>query len=144
MDFTEIDKYSSPWDPDTSIKDFPSALRPEESSYFNKKKDFDWNSTFSKLFDKTRDTDKWQSRASQSRPYFGDPIPGTGGQILENLGIDRPPQQAPFVLPGVEGKKGFGSTLGTLAGIGASFIPGLGPGIAAAMPSIGSNIGSLF
>jgi hypothetical protein len=39
---------------------------------------------------------------------------------------------------------GLGPALGTLAGIGASFIPGLGPGIAAAMPAIGGNIGSLF
>ena len=45
---------------------------------------------------------------------------------------------------GGSGGGGLGSTIGTLAGIGASFIPGLGPGIAAAMPAIGGGIGSIF
>jgi TctA family transporter len=46
-------------------------------------------------------------------------------------------------IPG-ETSQGVGGALGTLAGIGASFIPGLGPGIAAAMPAIGGSIGSMF
>lgn len=42
------------------------------------------------------------------------------------------------------GGGGIGGAVGTIAGIGASFIPGLGPGIAAAMPAIGGSLGSLF
>lgn len=42
------------------------------------------------------------------------------------------------------GSSGMGGAIGTLAGIGASFIPGLGPGIAAAMPAIGGSLGSMF
>lgn len=122
-------------------------------------KGIDWNSgfdidktgMFEKLFGKAKETEKYRSmverdedRRSRSGVQFGEPTAGRGTQVLENLGALYPQQQAPMFIPGVEGKKGLGSTIGGLVGIGASFIPGLGPGIAAAMPSIGSGIGSLF
>lgn len=48
----------------------------------------------------------------------------------------------PFVIPGQQGRKSvWGRLAGAALGIGASFIPGLGPGIAAAMPAIGSTLG---
>lgn len=39
---------------------------------------------------------------------------------------------------------GIGSTLGTLAGIGVSMIPGVGPAAAAAAPMIGRTVGGFF
>ena len=42
------------------------------------------------------------------------------------------------------GSSGIGGALGTLAGIGASFIPGVGAAAAAAMPAAGGALGSLF
>lgn len=91
-----------------------------------------------------------QSTASQQRQEredgarFGSSTGGSAGQVLENLGVVFPQQHAPVFIPGVEGKRGIGGTLGTLAGIGASFIPGIGPGLAAALPSIGGAAGSMF
>jgi len=110
------------------------------------------SNVFSSLFDKATKTDKYRSWGEQgargwgdqSGVRFGDPLYGRGSQVLENLGAVFPQQHAPMFIPGAEGKRGLGSTIGTLAGIGASFIPGLGPGIAAAMPAIGGNIGSMF
>ena len=107
---------------------------------------------FERLFDKSRNTDKYRSWGEQGfrggggqfGASFGDPIYGRGNQVLDNLSVLYPQQHAPMFIPGAEGKRGLGSTIGTLAGIGASFIPGLGPGIAAAMPAIGGNIGSMF
>lgn len=67
----------------------------------------------------------------------------TGGGVEQkgDLTFVYPQQHAPYTI---QGKPGFGGTLGTLAGIGASFIPGIGPGIAAALPAIGGGVGSMF
>lgn len=112
------------------------------------KRNIDWgelSDTVSSLFSKARDTDKYRDYAYRSSPAFGDWSKGGGGQVLENLGVVYPQQQGPMYLPGTEGRRsGVGSAIGTLAGIGASFIPGLGPGIAAAMPAIGGSVGSFF
>lgn len=43
-----------------------------------------------------------------------------------------------------QGGGGLGGAIGTIAGIGASFIPGVGPAAAAAMPALGGSVGSLF
>lgn len=125
MDFTnpKIDDYNTPLD--MSIGSFPSSLKPEESSYFDKKRDTDWKPIFSKLMDKTRRTDKWQSEATQGKASFGDAMQGRGGQVLENLGVVYPQQHSPMFIPGVEGKKsgifgtagGLAGALGTAAGI---------------------------
>jgi hypothetical protein len=42
------------------------------------------------------------------------------------------------------GSRGMGGALGTLAGIGISMIPGVGPAAAAAAPAAGGALGSLF
>ena len=42
------------------------------------------------------------------------------------------------------GSSGIGGTLGTLAGIGVSLIPGVGQAAAAAAPTIGRTIGGFF
>ena len=94
-----------------------------------------------RLFDKAKETNKYRDEAK--RPSFGESNRGSSGQLLENLSALYPQQHAPMFIPG-ETSQGIGGALGTLAGIGASFIPGLGPGIAAAMPSIGGSIGSMF
>jgi hypothetical protein len=111
------------------------------SSLTNYKRKNEWGEVFEGLFDKTKNTDKYRDDAK--RASFGEAIRGSGGQILENLGTLYPQQHSPMFIPG-ETSQGVGGALGTLAGIGASFIPGLGPGIAAAMPAIGGSIGSMF
>jgi hypothetical protein len=105
----------------------------------------DFSSVFSSLFDKATQKDKyrqWGERSSDVR--FGEPTQGRGAQLLENLSALYPQQQAPLFIPGVEGKKGIGSTIGTALGIGASFIPGVGSGIAPFLPQIGGMAGGFF
>lgn len=80
----------------------------------------------------------------ENRPSFGNYMSGGAFNLSPELNVVYPQQQAPMYIPRTPGKKGFGGTLGALAGIGASFIPGLGPGIAAAMPAIGGTIGGAF
>ena len=77
-----------------------------------------------------------QSRYGQSGGFAG----GGGGGVSQSGDLTIVYPQSPTVIPG-GGKSGLGGALGTLAGIGASFIPGLGPGIAAAMPAIGGAFG---
>jgi hypothetical protein len=42
------------------------------------------------------------------------------------------------------GSRGIGGALGTLAGIGVSMIPGVGPAAAAAAPALGGTLGGFF
>lgn len=147
----DVDRYSSESRDTPTIRDFPSTMSREERSYSDRNKrpgtdnQRDWGSTFSTLFDKARDTDKYRSYGERSTPVFGDWSRGGGGQVLENLGVVYPQQQGPMYIPGVEGgKSGLGSAIGTLAGIGASFIPGIGPGLSRALPAIGGSVGSFF
>lgn len=135
--------------PSQSFPDYTGAFDPSKDSTFSNiwKTGFgpDRDEIFSSLFEKTKDTDKYRKWAGGQSDYkpksepFG--IPGKAGQVLDNLAAVYPQQT---VLPGTPGSPGIGGALGTLAGIGASFIPGLGPGIAAAMPAIGGTIGGLF
>ena len=107
----------------------------------------DWGGTFSSLFKKAA-----QNRFSDSDPYgkgstgFGGSGWGSGNSVDIGGGntVVTTGGGSPMYIPGQKGSGGFGGALGTLAGIGASFIPGLGPGIAAAMPSIGGSLGSMF
>lgn len=107
------------------------------------------------LGSKERGQSRWREAAEKSATFrqqreredgarFGSSMGGSAGQVLENLGYIYAPQHAPTFAPGVEGKKGIGGALGTMAGIGLSFIPGIGPGLAAALPSIGGAAGSMF
>ena len=146
---------------DTKDYGFGSSLNsPDYSGAFSSKKDgaFSnaWKTGFgvdgnksqnnlgeivSGLFNKAKNTDKY--RDESQRPSFGEAIRGGGGQILENLSALNTPQHPPMFIPG-QTSEGIGSAIGTLAGIGASFIPGMGPGIAKALPAIGGSIGSFF
>lgn len=113
---------------------------------FGKKKWYEnpdmWNTVKEGLFDIAR-SKRDGNFGGYSGP-LGYPLPGTGGNLLENLSVYESPKQPPFVIEGTPGKKGLGGAIGGLLGIGASFIPGLGPGIAAAMPAIGGGVGGLF
>jgi hypothetical protein len=82
-----------------------------------------------------------QSRYGQGGRSDGLAV-GGGGGVSQSGDLTIVYPQSPTVIPGQ--KSGLGGALGTLAGIGASFIPGLGPGIAAAMPAIGGSIGGAF
>jgi hypothetical protein len=42
------------------------------------------------------------------------------------------------------GSRGIGGAIGTLAGIGVSLIPGVGPAAAAAAPALGGTLGGFF
>ena len=85
--------------------------------------------------------DKLSSYA-KNRYGQGGGFAGGGGGVSQSGDLTIVYPQSPTVIPGQ--KSGLGGALGTLAGIGASFIPGLGPGIAAAMPAIGGSIGGAF
>jgi hypothetical protein len=82
-----------------------------------------------------------QSKSGQGGRSDGLAV-GGGGGVSQSGDLTIVYPQSPTVIPGQ--KSGLGGALGTLAGIGASFIPGLGPGIAAAMPAIGGSIGGAF
>ena len=90
--------------------------------------------------------EKWGKNRDNDFGYYGNRggggMSGGGVQSSGDFTVIYPQQQQqPYTI---QGSKGFGGALGTLAGIGASFIPGLGPGIAAAMPAIGGSVGSFF
>lgn len=131
-------------------KDSPNAWESFSKSsgeWSGGKSNIDWGGTFSSLFEKAA-----KNRFSDSDPY-GKGSTGFGGgnwgsQNSVDIGggntVVTTGGGSPMYIPGQKGSGGFGGALGTLAGIGASFIPGLGPGIAAAMPSIGGSLGSMF
>lgn len=147
----DINRYSDDSRDTPSVRDFPSAMSKDEDSYFNRgnrssrSNQRDWGETFSNLFEKASQTNKYRNYSERSAPKFGDWSRGGGSQVLENLGVVYPQQQGPMYIPGVEGSSsGLGSAIGTIAGIGASFIPGIGPGLAKALPAIGGSVGSFF
>lgn len=95
----------------------------------------------SKWSEAVKAASQWQNSQQQQSTNSQSGLSGGGmGKIDDNTML-----AYPMVIqqPG-KSSGGFGGALGTLAGIGASFIPGLGPGIAAAMPAIGGSIGSMF
>lgn len=133
-----------------NIWDFPEALKPGEkespANPANRGKNF--LDAFTKGLDGLN-KNKYQDQAQQGGIQTGGRGEASGanvGKIAPDISIYTPPTAySPFTVQGVQGgKSGVGGALGTLAGIGASFIPGLGPGIAAAMPAIGGSVGSFF
>jgi hypothetical protein len=140
-DFISRDKYPG-IEKDTGINWGDAFNTKLPSSLTDTKPKNNWGEIFGGLFDKAKNTDKY--RDESQRPSFGESTRGGGGQILENLSALYPQQHAPMFIPGQESSGGVGSAIGTLAGIGASFIPGMGPGIAKALPAIGGSIGSFF
>jgi hypothetical protein len=132
-----------------NIWDFPGALKPggqaSPANPANKGKNF--LDAFTKgLGDLNKN--KYQDQAGQGGIQTGggkESSSGNIGKLASDLSIYTPsaPYQ-PFTVQGTPGKSGIGGALGTLAGIGASFIPGIGPGIAAALPAIGGSVGGMF
>lgn len=127
-----------------AIPDYTGAFDPKKYDAFSNawKTGFDANGggsnisdTFSKLFDKTRQSDKWQSRmtgfgdkSERNWPYGSSAHGGewskTGaGQVLENLGVVYPQQHSPMFIPGQEGKKSgiFGQAGGLAGALGSAF-----------------------
>jgi hypothetical protein len=132
-----------------NIWDFPEALKPGEkespANPANRGKNF--LDAFTKGLD-SLNKNKYQEQAQQGGFQTGgrgETFGGNVGKIGQDMSIYTPPMPySPFTVAGVQGKSGIGGAVGTLAGIGASFIPGLGPGIAAALPAIGGAAGSFF
>lgn len=113
--------------------------------------DIDKSGMFEKLFDKAKDTEKYRrmgessgfSGGSQQGAFGGGMASGGSGKVLENLGVVFPQQHSPMFIPGAEGKKGLGGTIGSLVGgIGGALIGGpAGFGIGS---QLGGGVGSLF
>lgn len=111
--------------------------------------DIDKSGMFEKLFDKAKKTDKYRDWGEKSGGGFGDRgmfggqwIPGQGGQIGTDAFLYDPPKMAPVFISGVEGKKGLGGTIGSIAGtLGGALIGGP---VGAAVGALGGPIGSLF
>ena len=120
--------------------------QPTDPNYYNKGKNF--LDAFTKgLGDLNKN--KYQDQAGQGGFQTGGRGEASGanvGKIAPDISIYTPPTAySPFTVQGVQGgKSGIGSAIGTIAGIGASFIPGIGPGIAKALPALGGAAGSFF
>ena len=84
----------------------------------------------------------YDSAGSRMANFPGGVVGGGSQQLTDNLLAAYPIVTNPTVIPASGG--GVGRAIGTLGGIAASFIPGLGPGIAAAMPAIGGTVGGMF
>jgi hypothetical protein len=103
----------------------------------------DRSGLFESLFDKSRNTDKYRSRAERGfdsdngfradRAFGGELSKGGGGQILENLGAIYPQQHSPMYLPGQQGERGMFSKIAGVAAPFASLIPGVGPVVSAGL-----------
>jgi len=111
-----------------------------DKAKFSSADDSKWGGVFSNLFDKTKNTEKYRSRAE--RPYGGEWSRGMSGNILENLGVYESQKMSPFVIPAAERQSPW-STVGQIAGtIGGALIGG--PAGAALGGSIGGAAGSFF
>lgn len=106
--------------------------------------------TMNSLFDKTRQTEKWQDYAQKKNsPFGGEWSKGGGGQVLENLGVVYPQQHSPMYLPGMPGEQGKGSAIGKAAGLGVGLLaaPFTGGASLAAIPFLsgaGGTVGGIF
>lgn len=148
------------WGSSIKTPDFSGAFKPGSDDSFSRawKTGFDVegggkgiSSLYSSLFDKAKDTDKYRragessgfSSGSQQGAFGGGMTPGSAGKVLENLGVVYPQQHSPMFIPGVEGKKGLGGTIGSIVGgIGGALIGGpAGFGIGS---QLGGGVGSLF
>lgn len=155
--------YSDGYDFGDAFAKYKMAGSPDYSGTFTQKPGFDIKKAFTGGYDSSEEEsggsyydqakNKLFNLASRKKEEeekrgggvaFGQGITGRTSQIGENTWESRPDYFSPMVLQGVQGGGGLGSAIGGLAGIAASFIPGLGPGIAAALPAIGSGVGGLF
>lgn len=140
------------WD---AFKDF--KYDPDSMGGFNEKSyTTDWNKDFGKYTDEAKGEDKGLeflkrfkkglsgiNEYDSQKPYsFG----GSGGgfnafPIASDVTAFQSGGGQTHFIPG---QKGGGGAIGSLLGTAASFIPGIGPGIAAALPSIGGTVGGMF
>ena len=86
-----------------------------------------------------------QDEAMSKLPYaLGRGTGGFGGQVLDNLGVVFPPQQAPIYIPGVQQQgSGKGSKIGQVAGAALGALIG-GPAGMTIGAGLGSAGGSFF
>ena len=101
---------------------------------------FDWGKAGSagadflkSWLDKDREKYRDEAKFGGDRPYFGEGFKGTGGQVLENLGVVYPQQHGPMYLPGQQGESGTFSKIAGVAAPFASLIPGVGPIVSAGL-----------
>jgi len=142
-----FDKWENPF-PGYSNSDFygENAPKVDFTDYFSKKSSSSFGDKASEGMRMAGSAlEKWGKNRDNDFGYYGNRggggMSGGGVQSSGDFTVVYPQQQQPYTI---QGSRGFGGPLGTLAGIGASFIPGLGPGIAAAMPAIGGSVGSFF
>ena len=130
-------KFDTAFSPDTITRAFTPASSSRSSGT-------DWLGTLGKgleALNKARSYQQYGSSGSSRRT-------GSSGS---NTGIASRGKSWTMYVPAAKqttkqsgGSSGIGGALGTLAGIGASFIPGVGAAAAAAMPAAGGALGSLF
>jgi len=113
-----------------------------------KKGMWDKLSTFNNLFDKTKETSKWQDYAKE-KPFGGEWSKSGAGQVLENLGVVYPQQHSPMFIPGMPGESGKGGAIGKAAGlaVGLAAAPFTGGASLGALPFLtgaGGTIGGVF
>ena len=117
--------------------------QPTDSDYYNKDK-FD-PKNFLNAFAKGlgQDKDKYRQQAEQSAYQTGKQSSTSGGnvdKIAPDISLYTPPP--PTIIPGSPGKKGFGGTIGRIAGaaLGLALAPVAGGG-SLALAGLGSGIG---
>ena len=85
---------------------------------------------------------KYREKAEQGGPrVLGSPVGGRAGQILDNLAVVYPQQQAPIFIPGVENAGGK-STGQRIAGGALGAVQGFISGAATGMPHM-AGIGAI-
>jgi len=97
-----------------------------------------WRGTPSSGSSRSSDSDNKMQSISSPGSEISDL--GSGYRLIQRAPIVK--QKSKSTESG--GSSGLGGAIGTIAGIGASFIPGVGPAAAAAMPALGGSVGSLF
>ena len=144
----EFPDYSGIFKPGSGFKDKYPGFDPWSKENtgpsgpdLSKSSDDRFGETFKKWGEAADLANKWRNK-DNNFGFSGGGMSGGGVHSSGDFTVIYPQQQQPYTIPGSKGA--FGGALGTLAGIGASFIPGLGPGIAAAMPAIGGSVGSFF
>ena len=149
------------WNASTDFKFDPNEFNQPDSKSgwggsFDDAYKTDWNKDFTKNTEEAKGQDKalefldrfkkglsgFDGYGSQKPYSFGG---GGGGFNAVPIGSDLVAlQSGGGQTQFFPGQKGFGGPIGSLLGTAASFIPGVGPGIAAALPSIGGTVGGMF
>jgi hypothetical protein len=123
--------------------------KENESSSFDKDSKPDWSKALNlatSYLGKAREKGEQDDFMSKVPRALGSGTGGFGGQVLDNLGVVFPPQQAPIYIPGVQSGGGGKSAGQRIAGgIGGAF-QGFLAGAATGMPhmaGIGAVTGAL-